>query len=359
MERNIKRNNRSANIELLRVLCMFLIVVIHYISHGLGKYEFYTKFDMYSVDGLLRYISLEPLWIFALTAVNCYVMITGYFLIERRNLRWKGIIRTIVQTQFYSVVIFLLFALVNDEFSLGAFTRVLIPIHSDYYWFVTSYIGLLFIAPFLSILASNLSKRHYQYLLLILFVLNFEFLYGAVYSNQRSLLWFSYLYLIAGYLKLYGTPDFIIKNKGLILISIWVFLTFFASIYNSLTWPIFKFKGSDYNGPIFLLSLAIFIYFVNTNFKRDYLLPKLAPYTFGVYLIHDNPLIRKVLWEEVISDSISLPIIVHCLLVCVNIFIACVLIDFIRGLIFRTLRFDEIVDLIKKCNPSINICAKS
>ena len=154
LEINIKQKNRSTNVELLRVLCMFLIVVIHYVYHGLGRTGYYTSFDMHSINDALRYITLEPLWVLALTAVNCYV----------------------------------------------------------------------------------------------------------------------------------------------IFISTWILLALFATMYNSLTWPLFKLKGSDYNGPVFFLSLAIFIYFVNTSFKRGSLLTKAAPYTFGVYLIHDNPMVRRVVW---------------------------------------------------------------
>lgn len=346
METNIKTNFRSTNIELLRVICMFLIVVTHYLYHG-GAIQ-NLNFDMHSINDLVMYLLLESLWILALTAVNCYIMITGYFLVEKRNIRWKGIIRTIIQTQFYAVVIFCIFALVNQDFSFASLKKTFLPIHSNYYWFVTSYIGLLFIAPFLSILAYSINKRQYQYLLIILFVLNFEFFYGSVYSNQRSLLWFSCLYLIAGYLKLHGTPKFLIKYKGLTLVVMWIFLILFASMYNSLTWPIFKIKGSDYNGPVFFLSLVLFIYFVNTNFKRGHLLVKLAPYAFGVYLIHDNPMVRQVLWKYVISDSIKIPIFIHCLLVCVIIFIACVVIDFIRDQLFRAIKFDDKVKKMKK-----------
>lgn len=346
-----KSSFRSVNIELLRVLCMFLIVVLHYLYHGRDIQKF--NFDMHSINDSLMYLILESLWILALTAVNCYIMITGYFLVEKGNIRWNGIIRTIIQTQFYAVVIFCIFALVNQDFSFASLKNVLLPIHSDYYWFVTSYIGLLFIAPFLSILASSINKRQYQYLLIILFVLNFEFLYGTVYSNQRSLLWFTCLYFIAGYLKLYGTPKFLIKYKGLTLVVMWIFLILLASMYNSLTWPMFKMKGSDYNGPIFFLSFTLFIYFVNTDFRRGLLLAKLAPYAFGVYLIHDNPMVRKVLWEYVISDSIKLPIFIHCLLVSVIIFLTCVIIDFIRTQLFRAIKFDEIMDKIKFKLPTL------
>jgi surface polysaccharide O-acyltransferase-like enzyme len=344
LEINIKQKNRSTNVELLRVLCMFLIVVIHYVYHGLGRTGYYTSFDMHSINDALRYITLEPLWVLALTAVNCYVMITGYFLVEKRELRWKGILRTIIQTLFYALIIFCLFAVFDYDFPLATLKRVIIPIHSDYYWFVTSYIGLLFVAPFLSILATSLSKRQYQYLLIVLFVLNFEFLYGTVYSHQRGLLWFSYLYLIAGYLKLHGTPLFIIKHKGAFFISTWILLALFATMYNSLTWPLFKLKGSDYNGPVFFLSLAIFIYFVNTSFKRGSLLTKAAPYTFGVYLIHDNPMVRRVVWGGVISDSIKIPIIIHCIIVCLIIFVVCILIDFLRAQLFHMLKVNEVMD---------------
>lgn len=50
-------------------------------------------------------------------------------------------------------------------------------------------------------------------------------------------------------------------------------------------------------------------------------------------------------------DSIKSPIFVHCLLVCVVIFSVCVIIDFIRRLLFRAIKLDEKVDKITKKLP--------
>ena len=69
----------------------------------------------------------------------------------------------------------------------------------------------------------------------------------------------------------------------------------------------------------------------------------MAPYTFGVYLIHDNDYIRRLLWDSVVqhADAHSLWSVAYILVVSVSIFIVCVGIDFLRKKLFDVLRVNE------------------
>lgn len=51
---------------------------------------------------------MEMLWVISTVAVNCYIMISGYFLINRIEHRWKGIIKVWSEAVFYSFIIYLL-----------------------------------------------------------------------------------------------------------------------------------------------------------------------------------------------------------------------------------------------------------
>jgi len=69
----VKRQN---NVEILRVLSMFLIIVSHYIYHGLKNSPNHINDDITTVMGEANYVTMEFLWIISCIAVNCYVMIT-------------------------------------------------------------------------------------------------------------------------------------------------------------------------------------------------------------------------------------------------------------------------------------------
>lgn len=61
-----------------------------------------------------------------------------------------------------------------------------------------------------------------------------------------------------------------------------------------------------------------------------------AASTLGVYLLHDNPTIRKVLWSQLLhttSYAESPFLVFHALLAVIGIFLVCVAIDKVRILL--------------------------
>jgi len=77
---------------------------------------------------------------------------------------------------------------------------------------------------------------------------------------------------------------------------------------------------------------------------------KIAPYTFGVYLIHDNYYIRNYLWSKFDWNSSlnSEFFLAYMLATTITIFCVCVLIDYGRNLLFRVLRIAELQDVVCK-----------
>ena len=86
------------------------------------------------------------------------------------------------------------------------------------------------------------------------------------------------------------------------------------------------------------------------------ILIRLAPYTFAVYLIHDNPYIRTLLWNKLIDPAIYWQTPTWCLLaiaVPIVILLACCLIDYVRARIFSLIGVDKLVAFIKKYNYTV------
>ena len=104
----MENKSRSINFEVLRVLAMFFIVTQHYVYWGLKPSEWYHFMPMNSSFDIFNYISMEALYIISVIGVDCFVMITGYFLIDRLSFRWKGMMNVWLQTFVYGTMVSLL-----------------------------------------------------------------------------------------------------------------------------------------------------------------------------------------------------------------------------------------------------------
>ena len=328
---------------------------MHYIFCGLKQSPIHVYYDMSSFQGCLDYLTMEPLYILSGTAVNCYVMITGFFLIEKLTYRWGGVIKTWFLAFFYSVLFLIIVFLLKFDVVNADIIQALFPVHQSAYWFVTSYIGLLLFAPILSRAAVSFSKRSYQIVLAVLFIVTFQFLYGKIYGGFKSIIFFGYLFLIAGYIRLHGIPKRILNHKYLFFFIVWFTILAFATGINLIRGGgNFQLISSSYDGPLLFLSLIIFIIFVSSKNESRALgwLSKLAPYTFGVYLIHTNDFVNDRIWN-LIPKTFNYPIILHCIVFSTLLFIICIIIDYIREKFFRFLKIDNLLNIIISKIPQI------
>ena len=80
------------------------------------------------------------------------------------------------------------------------------------------------------------------------------------------------------------------------------------------------------------------------------ILAQLAPYTFGVYLIHDHLMMRGWLWNTFsltsVCDQWTYPLIVVGL--CCLIFMVAAIIEGIRKKLFAILRIDDLISKVDR-----------
>lgn len=90
----ISKSERKSNIELLRIILMFMIILFHMLAHG-GKIHKLSNGSFYTTDN-------TPIFLFVFSflsfAVNCFVFISGYYGIK---VRLKTILSLIFQGVFY------------------------------------------------------------------------------------------------------------------------------------------------------------------------------------------------------------------------------------------------------------------
>ncbi len=332
---------RSSNLELYRIICMLMIVAHHYlVNSGLTVADGPMAMEPASAKSL--FLSLFGAW--GKTGINCFLMITGYFMCTSK-ITLRKFIKLLAQIYLYKLLIFPVLLFVGYEtISIMRLVKLLMPT-----WgftnnnFIGCFIGFWLTIPFLNILVQNMTKRQHE--LLLLLMLGIYTLLGSVPTFSVSInyvTWFGIIYFIASYIRLYPQPIF--ERKRL-----WGWMTF-VSILLAIASIVglrlmFGATGVKYcygfvsdSNKIFAVAIAVcsFLWFQNMNIKYSKVINAFGAGTFGVLLIHANSdAMRTWLWKDTVDvvSHFSLPLgslIFYSVAVVLIIFIVCNLIDQLR-----------------------------
>lgn len=337
--------SRRVEFELLRILAMAGVVMNHVINYGLDIYGDF-RVDTSSPAGAIAWSLLEILKLMALPSVNCYILITGYFMIDRTELRLKGIWKVWSTTWFYAVGIYLLCVFLDIvSFDGKELLRHATPLLSNDYWFVTSYLALLLLAPFISWALQHISKRQYQVALAVGGVICFQPLLGWLLMDKQQILLFIYLFMIGGYIRKYADRALSMRQAMLAFV-VTIAVMFAYTLYkNERTGcSLFVVHAMSYYGLVLPLSVAIF-YIAKAwrieNGKIRKVILFLAPLSFAVYIIHTQSIVHNWLWAEsadLLSRSNECVLPLLCIAITVGVFVVCVLVDYVRVSLYRLIK---------------------
>lgn len=345
--------DRNLSLDLLRVVAMLMVVAVHFIGKG-------NVLSAYTASSL-EYNTTLFIQSIALVAVNCYVLISGYFLVLSR-FKIKKFFSLFFQVIFYSAGIYLTLILLGlTQPTLVESMRAVMPISTGVYWFVSAYVAMYLLSPFLNKFISSLSQKSH-FTLTVLLVIIFSawptlFMFANPYVHSQlsisqgySLTWFIVLYLIAAYLRLYYRPDFrslyhlsryviVALAVGFCFVSI-RHLNSVASI-DSLS-VLSSFLGGLNSLTTLASSLLLFIAFLNIKIKGDIasgIISTLAPLAFGVYLIHIGPGMNKALWGTIDPSKHADEwwFMAYGAFVVASVYLACSAIDWLRLSAFKRL----------------------
>lgn len=284
---------------------MLLIVAHHYVVNS----------------GLIQVIENEPLdapscamLIFGAwgkTGINCFVLITGYFMCRSR-FTWDKLLKLYMQILFYTVIIYGVFCVTGHErLSVYDILWKIWPVKSINSGFTSCFILFYLFIPFLNIFLRNLDhKNHLRLLIVLLFSFSLLPTIPLIHHSFNYVGWFIVLYLVGSYIREYGISNKI-SHKAWGFISIFFILIAsisvlgMASLYKLNYIPNFLpfFFISDSNK---ILSLAIavssFMYFKDLRIPHSRLINAVGGATFGVLLIHANSdAMRTWLWGETVD----------------------------------------------------------
>ncbi len=306
---NTMSKTRKTNLELLRVLAMFMVIVLHTLGHG-GVLNTYTF-------GQAGYYVIWLIESLCLVAVNCFVLITGYFMVESQT-KLSRILKLMTQVWFYSVLsLFVAKFLFKQPIGLKSLVCALFPLTGQQYWFATAYAVLLALTPLINKLIHSMDRKAHLkaigLLLSVFCVIPTIFFWGRKpLGYGYDFAWFIVLYFVAAYIRLYGIS---LSGKkcafGYLLASL---IGFASNIVLGIATKVAfgSPKRMDlmfvYNAiPFFVAAVFLFAAFTKLTVKGEFLnwISRAGVYVFGGYLITDHALIREPLWKLINLPAIA------------------------------------------------------
>lgn len=342
------------NIELLRLLAMIMVVSLHYLAKG----ELLEKLaGPLSARGHLAWI-LES---FSIAAVDVYVLISGYFLVET-GFRCKRVISLVLQVMFYTCLMPVVLTAAGIPIGEITFYDVLLcifPTNMLHYWFVSAYVLMFLFTPILNAAVHAMKKRQLQISIVLLLLM--ESLSKTVIPVRLELdnkgydaYWFMVVYLIAAYIRLYGIPCLEKKegerNKGALYYIIFCFVIYgWTMLVRAVFLVTGKFEhfveaAYGYNHLLTILAaVTLFYAFKNVEIKnKDSRLAaficKISPCTFGVYLLHEHIYVRYEwpFWLGAAKCDSVLSLSGYWLSGILTVMVTGLAIDYVRSILFKS-----------------------
>ena len=355
---------RNPGVDFARIISMYAIIIHHIIIHG-GLFNKYYQYKE------LILMNISSYW-----HVSCYALISGY--IGYKSNKYSNLLYLSLCTIFYSSIITYFVNKYRPKF----YTRKLIykdffPVTFDVYWYFTRYFGMYLFLPVINKGIESLNKSELR---MVFISLIFIFVIVKDYMNPKgdpfrmcdgySVVWLLICYLTGAYFGKFKHDYHGIKKFIYYFVNIIVFYYSTIFCYKTPQKPIIydngyhKFKLKIFlerifvrrinSVPMILQSICVLLFFTQIKYNKYLakIITFIGPLTFGIYLIHDNPLIRdnivKYLFKK---DPYSLPlniVIKLILLRGLKIFGICSLIDYLRYIIFTFLRIRTICIFVEK-----------
>lgn len=321
---------------------MLMIVAHHFVvNSGLTSADGPLTNDSISENSI--FLRLYGMW--GKIGINCFLMITGYYMCTSK-ITLRKFIKLLSQIYFYKFIIFVVFLFFGyEQISFQRLIILLSPLSGFKDNFISCFIAFYLLIPFLNILIQNMSEKQHKYLLYLL--LFYYTVCGSIPSfiiTFNYVTWFCIIFIISSYIRLYQKKLFSKKHLWGILTILSILLAIASVIILLFTKPLFHpyFFVEDCNKILAVpVAVSSFIWFKNLNLMYNKIINVIGGSTFGVLLIHANSnAMRTWLWKDTLDVvghySLSIEnLILYSLGGVILVFAVCNLIDQIRVHIFE------------------------
>lgn len=307
IENELAVETRNYGVDLLRIVGMCMVTTMHALVRGgvvFGSADIGLNFYLcWIVEALCE------------VATDCFFLISGYYLVEQPA-HVSRVVSLWCTVLFYSWGIWLAFMAFGlaqhhpDSPLLGT----LLPVTTNNYWFITSYIALIFLSPYVNLSIHAMSERQMRGLVAVLLILLsvwptlFPMVMTFEHHGGLDFSWSLAVYLCAAYLRLHRKS---VPKKWLCLTVYFgccaaaLIARFLFSHYGNSGTPLLLDYANTiltYNSPlVFVAAIALFRFFLQLKIERPGLrrvIRYFAPTVLAAYLIQEQHQLSGYLWGK-------------------------------------------------------------
>ena len=284
--------SRNSNIESLRLLCMVMIVSMHIF----GLYN-----DHLGTAGLAALSFNNAV---CNMGVSVFMLISGYYGIQYKPAKLLSLMNIAL---FWSVVLLIF----DVDHTAKNVVKSVFPVFTAKYWFLTAYIVIAFLAPYIDKIVSLITQRQFLMLITILcifFVLSPSFLMLEImHDSGKGVINMLLVYLIGRYMAIYGIPRCLtgLSGGGILLLIIVIITGVDFTVTYLLKTP-FQMLARDNSIFILLGAMTLFSMVMSMKPITVGLVNELASYVFPIYINHGVLLLRLAYIPEDMSSVLYL-----------------------------------------------------
>lgn len=322
-------------IDLLKIISMFAIIILHLLAHG-GILHV-AQGTHYAINWLLE--------ILCFGAVNVYALISGFLGFGKKH-RFSRYLVTWLQVVFYGLGLSMI-ALCLNSAGWKDVLNAIFPVASFQYWYFTAYTGTFLLMPALDRLIEGTKREWVPQIIIGLFLFSCYVAMATefdpfVLRAGYSFVWLSILYYIGGMIQKFELHT---KVRPRTAAMIFVCLSAVTYLWKMATG--FSYPFVAYTSPTVLAgAVCLLLAFANQKSEQNRY-ASLAAATFGVYLLHESPIVRTFLIHQRFSFVTNLhPLLILPIVLCTAaaIFCTCLIIDKLRMCLFKALRINALAE---------------
>lgn len=345
---------RNSNIEILRIVSMFFILMSHALSLTAGSINYDGMgISQFSVVGyIFRVIGQGQLGNSIFIAISCF------FLVDSKKAEVGKVANLILNTFVISMLFFVPYLIIRKgDIESELMVKSLLPFAYNVYWFITCYSIFYLIHPFINkILASLSKKQHLSASIILIAIYSVIQLFLVSHYYYTFLIGFIVYFVVIAYAKWHLTKLSASKSKNTIFLCAGIILYFFLdltflmigktnSVFYaiSLQWPAFI-------NPLYFLIAIPLINLCCFKPRKSSIINFVGGSMVYVYLFHENILFRtytQPFLHSFITSNLPSPTPLFYFAYGVSLFISCICVS----LLYRISIAKLISIVVEKTQP--------
>lgn len=291
-------------------------------------YTIYSGWRFHELLSLNR-VSTLILGMGGKTGVNLFIMITGYFMIKS-HAKWQSLVKLWIEVTIMALVMYLAvvlpFHIRGSESSVLKLIHAMFPVVYRNWWFISVYSMLYILIPFINRAVQGITKQQYRLILLVgaLPIVIWPIFYSKIGMSYSHIIWFIFIYLIGGYMRMFPEDyqKLTIKRNILIIVGIVAVATGLTLlilkaktlpgtqlnfvINDVLGWRADTFVGRNSSSLMLLLAIFLFTLFSKFTMKTNPIINVLGKASIGVYLLQSTPALgSRFMYQHIFHGAAS------------------------------------------------------